>query len=1213
MADQIERVVLEADESAAVEGVKKGNAALDSFERKTEAMGRTVLRVADTSRGALQRMVASVERRASAATSSPLERLAADRSRDLSRAGGDEQAVNRIKDAYERLAVAQRAADNASLLEKAITGSKRAASATLEFERALAQTNRTAEQARLKAAEAAKQREQEINREIAALEKRARFAGKSGVDRLRLEEGDALSKLGNTAENAERIRAAFSQLRAEQQTAPPGLVKTVIEAGILLSVGERLVGTFKAFTVDATLYAARTEQLGVALNAVARANGVSSGTVAVLEQNLKKLGVTTQDARANLARLIAANVDYRKATDLARAAQDLGRVSGEGTAAAFERITHAIVTGQPELLRYLGLNVNLEKAYQRVAKSQGRTAESLSEQEKIQIRTNETLQAAQAYTGVYATSLDTVGGRLLSLKRKSDEARNAIGERFQGEAGVTLSILEKIAEKAGQFPSVFIGAGFAVTTLVGAFAALTGGTIVAGLGVLSIALGAVGITALAVKKKVDDVSQAIDFFTNRDFKAQAKEILGSVSIDKFNEASRRQREEAERFGQAQAASTKAQAEAKKRAKELAERIAHAEKRAHEELLSAQKKELGTMGAIILQYQDYRREIGLSAKARRDLAQAVQVRLHDAAGDDQRKAAKSRIEAIERDRNEADKKAIAQATAFQGETLQIQQDTDRARFDASEKVAERIRDAELRSLEGLQAETINQKLAIEQRKLQIESEFINRSSVLAAEKLQREQELELTALEVRYNAKLISEEQFQTRRAAIIDAYGEKGRQLDLEFQDRSQAAQQNAANRSAQLVFDHNKRIYERIKHSAEGIFDQLFTKSQNIFQAIGNVFKTAMLTALKEVVTSQIALAFTRLLAGVRSTGSQGSGLSGITSPAGGGFGRILGLGGLFGSGSFGGVPFPGSAPNFPGAPPGGTPPFIPAGTSRGGFGGFGNFAGFGASGKGFLSQLGNIGFGPKGGDFGGEVAGSFRGVGGAKGGGLLLGGGILAADGLRRGGLTGLAETTAGGALIGFKFGGPIGALIGGAIGAAAGLVRLFIKGAEQKAIDKVKQLYQITIDRGFAKTIVGIAKQQYGGDLDLAIRTREVKDLLELYAMSRGQSPAGLGISRPQSLSLVQGGAGLFQSQSFSNGTALPALSGLPSLGVSQPAASPTTVVIQLDGKATTDVLQGQAVDVIQNQPGVVQGAVNAASKLSIGRRESATRLVPGFAAG
>jgi hypothetical protein len=42
-------------------------------------------------------------------------------------------------------------------------------------------------------------------------------------------------------------------------------------------------------------------------------------------------------------------------------------------------------------------------------------------------------------------------------------------------------------------------------------------------------------------------------------------------------------------------------------------------------------------------------------------------------------------------------------------------------------------------------------------------------------------------------------------------------------------------------------------------------------------------------------------------------------------------------------------------------------------------------------------------------------------------MGGALLAMDGLRRGGVAGLGETAAGGAMIGFKYGGPLGAAIG------------------------------------------------------------------------------------------------------------------------------------------------------------------------------------------
>src|ERR1017187_9190228 len=115
------------------------------------------------------------------------------------------------------------------------------------------------------------------------------------------------------------------------------------------------------------------------------------------------------------------------------------------------------------------------------------------------------------------------------------------------------------------------------------------------------------------------------------------------------------------------------------------------------------------------------------------------------------------------------------------------------------------------------------------------------------------------------------------------------------------------------------------------------------------------------------------------------------------------------------------------------------------------------------------------------------------------MKGGAILAMDGLRRGGKIGVAETTAGGALIGAKFGGPLGAAIGAGVGFLAGMVRLFIKGAVEKARQKIKDLYGVDIsDKAILQQIVDTAKQKYGGNLDMAIRTQEIRDLVSLYAM-------------------------------------------------------------------------------------------------------------------
>jgi len=219
-------------------------------------------------------------------------------------------------------------------------------------------------------------------------------------------------------------------------------------------------------------------------------------------------------------------------------------------------------------------------------------------------------------------------------------------------------------------------------------------------------------------------------------------------------------------------------------------------------------------------------------------------------------------------------------------------------------------------------------------------------------------------------------------------------------------------------------------------------------------------------------------------------------------------------------------------------------------------------------------------------------------------LGGGLLALAGLQRGGLSGLAMTTAGGAVLGFKFGGPLGAAIGAGIGAIAGIVRLFVKGAEEKAREKIRATYGVDVrDKGILRQIVETAKQAFGGNLDAAIRSQQVRDVIELYAMATGQSTAGLPPNvRPVSL-LQQGGA-LYQ-QTFTAGAA-PRLDRIAA-GTPQ-AAGPIVINISVPG--AKEFFEKETVRVVVDNPRAVQSAALNATRANAGRRElTALQLSPG----
>ncbi|MBI3209605.1 MAG: hypothetical protein HYZ37_11995 [Candidatus Solibacter usitatus] len=422
-------------------------------------------------------------------------------------------------------------------------------------------------------------------------------------------------------------------------------------------------------------------------------------------------------------------------------------------------------------------------------------------------------------------------------------------------------------------------------------------------------------------------------------------------------------------------------------------------------------------------------------------------------------------------------------------------------------------------------------------------------------------------------------------------------------------------------VIEYYRDIFSSLKQQAGGVFDALLTKSQSVWSAIGNSLKTAILTAIKDVVTSRVAAMLTQLFIPDANVQFRQGGL-GQGGPLG-RLGAVLGIGAVpvFG----GATGAAGSLPNIlaPVLGPGATPPFVPATSGPG--------AGIGAAtatSSGIFSKAGWAGILPGLKSLFGitpsiqiadgiattwqaaTMAQKLSSVGHSTG--AALAGGMLALDGLRRGGYTGLAETTAGGAIIGYKFGGPIGAAIGAAAGAVAGIVRLFVKGALEKAKEKIKALYGVDIsDKGILHQIVDMAKSGFGGNLDMAIRSPQIRDLIQLYAMSTGQKTTGMpGSVTP--LSLVETGGSLFQSPQFQNGAPLSALGGFPSLDrIGRGTPSGGGLVIQLDGPATTALLRGEAVQAIADNPRAVQSASMSATKSNANRRElTSLQLSPGL---
>lgn len=217
-------------------------------------------------------------------------------------------------------------------------------------------------------------------------------------------------------------------------------------------------------------------------------------------------------------------------------------------------------------------------------------------------------------------------------------------------------------------------------------------------------------------------------------------------------------------------------------------------------------------------------------------------------------------------------------------------------------------------------------------------------------------------------------------------------------------------------------------------------------------------------------------------------------------------------------------------------------------------------------------------------------------------VGAGIgLTAAGWQRGGALGALMAIGGGALaggiIGSKIAPGIGTVVGTAIGAAIGgigsLVGSLRKSAEEKMIEEVRSVYGITVSKDIAKQFLQIAKDRYAGDLRMAVRSPEIRELVKLYALSTGQRANVPRSMYPVEMAQTRGGLNLMPVYESGNIVASPYVGPTPSTW------NPGAVYVQLDPNQANQLLEGRVVKVIGDNPEAISQANTQATQSGTNR--------------
>src|SRR3990170_2887446 len=204
-------------------------------------------------------------------------------------------------------------------------------------------------------------------------------------------DADAINRrLKEVTGNVDKVGRQTQKTSASLQDFSGALRATGVGLGLVGAAGTALI-------VSSTRLAARVETLGVVTATLGRNVGKTEKEIRDLEKAVKAQGITLQATRASIA-------------------------------------------------RNLGLQVSFERAYQQTAVALGKTTAELTEQERVQARTNAVLAAGTNIVGTYEAAMTTAGKKVLSLDRHLEESSRIIGELFLPAYAEAVDVVTKFLE-----------------------------------------------------------------------------------------------------------------------------------------------------------------------------------------------------------------------------------------------------------------------------------------------------------------------------------------------------------------------------------------------------------------------------------------------------------------------------------------------------------------------------------------------------------------------------------------------------------------------------------------------------------------------------------------------------------------------------------------------------------------------------------------------
>lgn len=280
-----------------------------------------------------------------------------------------------------------------------------------------------------------------------------------------------------------------------------GGARGALDFGLGLAAFAGAATSLRELTLETAQYAARTQQLKVVTEQMAKTNFVAVDSIGAYVNVMKGQNQTTQSAYSTIQRMTQAQLDITKAPALGKAAQNLSTLTGSDPSETLDRIMMGLVTGYTRQLHMAGLQVSRLNVNRELRGELGREP---NEFEQRQALFNAVLTESARTAGTYQQSLTTAAGQMARLSVQAQETKNTIGNQFLPLYGRGISLVNSGLRTIQDNPtgsSRAIAGGIGVGSALGAIG--TAAFLRWGLGAAGGVLGGpggvgIGLTAAAI-------------------------------------------------------------------------------------------------------------------------------------------------------------------------------------------------------------------------------------------------------------------------------------------------------------------------------------------------------------------------------------------------------------------------------------------------------------------------------------------------------------------------------------------------------------------------------------------------------------------------------------------------------------------------------------------------------------------------------------------